>query len=386
MGSIVVRPLPPVRGDDGSVRIECRIDAPDLPQQLWFHGAASGPLSRPTGLDWALVALLFPAMQRGLDLRLEGPVSGLLLKFANHEIQSLLVAVDSRLKSIRVHAGAHASPPLRRTERRVATGFSAGVDSFATLLHYGQEPSDFRITDLSFFNVGAFGHRRPHNDPDALFRQGCRRTVAYAEARGYSWVTLDSNLNDFYTGSFGYTHTLRNAAAALFFEERLDWFLYSSAYEITTVKAAAGDINRMDPALLPLLSTERLQLQQAGGFMTRVEKTVRVAAAPDTYTRLDVCVSSSNRRDTRGLLNCTRCWKCARTLFTLECLGALDRYSSVFDLDFYRKNRTRLLNTLTLRAHNPHTASELDMEVIQLMRRAGKRVPWRWQARLGKHY
>ena len=54
---------------------------------------------------------------------------------------------------------------------------------------------------------------------------------------------------------------------------------------------------------------------------------------------LDVCVANPDKRLALEKLNCSRCWKCTRTLLTLEALGRLDAFEKVFDLPYYRTHR-----------------------------------------------
>jgi len=89
-----------------------------------------------------------------------------------------------------------------------------------------------------------------------------------------------------------------------------------------------------NPITLPLLSTETLDIVSAGSQYTRIEKTIRVAEIEESYRFLDVCVDENPLK-----INCSACDKCMRTMLTLEIAGKLERYSMVFDLDTYRKNR-----------------------------------------------
>jgi len=68
-----------------------------------------------------------------------------------------------------------------------------------------------------------------------------------------------------------------------------------------------------------------------------VEKVLQVAEIPDTYDSLDVCFRQSQGG------NCSTCPKCVRTLLTLEIAGLLESYAPSFDLETYRRERSRLL-------------------------------------------
>ena len=108
---------------------------------------------------------------------------------------------------------------------------------------------------------------------------------------------------------------------------------FSKAFVGATYALAYSDI-----ITLPLLSTDTVDIFSVGSEYTRVQKTLRVAELPDTYRTLDVCVSVNN---TSGYTNCSTCWKCLRTLATLEIAGYLERYSTSFDLNAYKSHRDK---------------------------------------------
>lgn len=72
-----------------------------------------------------------------------------------------------------------------------------------------------------------------------------------------------------------------------------------------------------------LLSTEATDSISTGSQYTRAAKTAQVAEIEPSYRHLDICVEPGTSRS--GFRNCSRCWKCARTMVTLEALGKLDR-------------------------------------------------------------
>jgi hypothetical protein len=102
-----------------------------------------------------------------------------------------------------------------------------------------------------------------------------------------------------------------------------------------------------DSVSLPLLSTEVVGVFSAGSEYTRLEKTLRVADIEDSYQTLDVCVQEEKAG------NCSTCWKCMRTLLTLEIAGLLDRYKHSFDLQAYRSHHERYIAEVLKSRHDP---------------------------------
>lgn len=118
-------------------------------------------------------------------------------------------------------------------------------------------------------------------------------------------------------------------------------YLYASTYPYESVFIGETyDTAYSDPISLPLLSTEALEAISVGSQYTRVAKTVQVASLPLAQDTLDVCVGGKSAG------NCSRCWKCLRTLVTLEIAGALRDFDGTFDLDRYAAARSRYLGTV----------------------------------------
>ena len=301
---------------------------------LWYQlDRAHGHLLADT-TDAAVIALLLPAMAAGEDLRIDGIVSARLLENLP-ELQRMLKRIIPPLRVVELHAEAvhHGQP---QPTAGVATGFSGGVDSFCTMADYFYDhpPGPGRITHLLFNNVGSH-----EAGGESLFRRRYRRLLPVASKMGLPLLVVNSNLDAFYGRrlSFQQTHTLRNASVALLLQRGLSSWLYASGIpDQDAFVGPAPDLAYSDLVTLPLLSTETLHTALVGGCYSRVEKTQRIADVQDSFDSLDVCVSPYHD----GIpTNCSACFKCLRTLATLEIGGMLDRYPRVFDHARYRRLR-----------------------------------------------
>jgi len=81
------------------------------------------------------------------------------------------------------------------------------------------------------------------------------------------------------------------------------------------------------------LSTGSLHVYSDGCYEKRFEKTKKVAEFSPAYDQLHVCVSDTGK-------NCGKCIKCKRTLLTLDALQSLDKFSKVFDVEYYRNRKS----------------------------------------------
>ncbi|WP_134772048.1 hypothetical protein [Ornithinimicrobium flavum] len=107
-------------------------------------------------VDHFALALVLPAMRSGQDLHLEGPLTDELLFNLNGPVQAWIRSILPIYKQVRVSAAWVQTPGSPPTG--VATGFSAGVDSFSALGDYffgADVPKTLRVTHLLFNNVGS---------------------------------------------------------------------------------------------------------------------------------------------------------------------------------------------------------------------------------------
>ena len=123
------------RDEDGNVRVVADIDDSE---PLWFSVAEDDEELLAERADHVAVALLLPAMRYGRDLRVGGVVTDSLLHRLNHDLQSLVRVVHPNYHAVAVTADE--TGPAGATPSGVATGFSGGVDSFATLTEYAFGP------------------------------------------------------------------------------------------------------------------------------------------------------------------------------------------------------------------------------------------------------
>ena len=329
---------------------------------LWFEvdAAHAGLLSKRA--DHVAIGLLLPAMRRGRDLLVGGEVTDTLLYQLNNDLQRLVRIVYPACRPVRVTADATA--PAGPMPAGVATGFSAGVDSFAVLVEYALSadvPEALRITHLLNNNVGAHGA-----EGRQLWRErldGIRRVT---DDLGLPLVTVDSNLDDFYPDmGFLETVTFRNATVPHLLGGGIGRFYSASGYSFEHIAVAGHQrAARIDPISLPLMSTASLLLTSAEPALSRVEKTLALVGRPEARF-LDVCV----RSDSTSGRNCSSCWKCLRTMLTLEVGGHLDEFvPEPFLLEPYLQHRDAYIVGVLA------SDSPLDVELVSFAASRG----WAW--------
>jgi hypothetical protein len=296
-------------------------------QQISFR--SSTPVVPPA--DGALAATLMPAMSRGGPLRVEAPVSARILR-NQREFQAI-----QRLWSSRWPSESH---PLREIEvsapsrmaagpgepGRVATFFSGGVDSWATIL------GNPEVTDLIFVRgldliPGAAQHRDLAEEVETRLREAAAELrlplhVVTTDVRTFSdpllrWEAFCPSVE---------------AAIALFFEPLFERVLIAndSEYGKQVQVGASWQVDH-------LWSSEGLAIEDWGGRFGRVERLRQIVDHPLVQETLRVCWENPE-----GAYNCGRCPKCLSTMVGLEAIGARGKvrtFPAELDLEPLRSQR-----------------------------------------------
>lgn len=338
------------------VEVAARITWNDGDALLWYSvDRAYQDFLETERLDAFLVGLLSFAMARNENIYLDGPISEKLFYNLTHSLIKILSLLHPSSYRIKIFPRDLSSAQPQQKATGVATGFSGGVDSFCTLVdHFYQTTLDsYRITHLVLNNVGSHGLGGRQ-----LFWKRYNRLLAFAQAHQLPFVSIDSNLDEIVKLDFRHTHTSRNISAILALQSLFGKFLYASAHKYENCFIGPSeDASVIDPAAIHLFSTENTEFISTGCEYSRVEKTEKVANIEDSYRYLDVCVNAIEQAH-----NCSTCWKCARTLLTLEILGKQAQYDQVFDLNKFQSVRDDYVQSI-LTERKP-----LEQEVIDLAR------------------
>ena len=351
--------LPKLIIDNKKATYLVAIDLKEETKELYFQVDVEYAEMISLSGDAALAGLIVQAMYLGEDIEIDAPVSSELLYAFKGSFQVLMCEAIPFLNNIEIRAShVHAQDK----KNGVATGFSGGVDSFSTLVEYlsSDMPEHLRLTHLVFNNVGSHG-----GGGETLFEERYARISPLVKNIGLPFIKCNSNLDEFYSKrlNFQLTHTVRNASAAMVLQNEIGTFLYSSAYGFSEININCGnDIAKIDPLSFQYLSSEHLKFISAGAHLYRVDKTIQISKYETSFDNLDVCVSST-------IGNCSKCFKCLRTMLTFEICQQLEKYQNVFDLDVYKKYRLSYMAEVIV------GSDSFSSEIRQFAKRHGFKFP-----------
>lgn len=349
--------LPHLSFDGQSAKLSFSVSYASEKRVAWFSiPAEHADWFSTDRSDGILVGLLLQAMELNEDVELEGPVSSLLI----HNIRNFFIPMMSQAFPKRHHIKVTSGGLIDEFANgdSVCSGFSGGIDSFASIIqHFVNESSEkYRITHLLFNNVGSHGSEEPERGRK-FFNERYWSLCSFASEVGLPFVKVDSNLSEICDIDFITMHSALNAAVPLLLQNKFHRHYYASAFRYADCSVTAtSDLAYFDPFALHLLSTDSLECISTGCQMSRVEKTKLVSEYEPSYRYLNVCVDPAFEGR-----NCSVCFKCARTIFTLETLGVAHFYHDVFDFEKFRRTRLRFMKSLFGRKIGP-----FDFEIAEL--------------------
>ena len=283
--------------------------------------------------DSCIVCLLLYAMQHGFDIVSKVPISERLHK----QLTEYLIPAISRNIKIYHQIDIKADKVnFFFNSDAVGAGLSCGVDSFYSILKnlkHGQE-SELNITHLCFFNAGATG-MFGGEEARCIFEERGKSFRNVADKIGCKFLICDSNMNEFLHQEHEMTHTFRTLSIPLALQKLFHLYYFASSYEYNCFKFSSFDTSYYDILTLPNLSNQNIRFELVGGETTRQGKVSYISEFPVTYNALNVCIN--------GITNCCTCRKCRRTMLNLYLAGKLDKYESVFNVNWFYANKRKLI-------------------------------------------
>ncbi|APG60105.1 hypothetical protein [Christiangramia salexigens] len=310
-------------------------------------------------LDAFIIGLLFLGLKTGNDIKLNAPLSARLYYSLNHYLIDALCLVNSNYKRIKVIPSKLSSLNLN-IGKTSGTGLSCGIDSFATYFDHKDEKSPYLIDYFTFFNVGSHGDKGGSKARE-IFHKRIKNVSEFAEKVGREVITVDSNLSEILQMKFQETYNLRTISCALLMQKLFKNYYYSSGTRFDHFSFNNEEIADLDMLIIPNLSTESTSFFVSALKYSRIGRTELITEFPETYAHLDVCTHPFEGRD---FINCSECYKCQRTMLTLELLGKLEFYSEIFDLEKFRKNKKKYMGWLLSKKKK----LTLDRELIELIK------------------
>ena len=322
----------------GLVRLTVHADKNGMSQDLWFEFSDQYRDWVVSDIcDGALLALFPYCVANRIDIVSDVPASRDMLE--NIEALVSLLVQQNPAEYCAISVRAPVSDKVFASNRRaVLASGSCGVDSMHTLWAAEQAAYPVRPTHLIFNNSGS---SLEGSDPEGLLRGRIAKSAAFAQSPegGYGFIYANSNYSDFVDGMhYSLTHFYVNLAFGFLLANGVGQYLVSSGYEPHKV-VFHGDPAHAESILISYVNCTYFRVSHvAGDFCSRFNKVKHLLGYAPAQHHLNVCFGHVD--------NCGVCGKCRRVLMELECLDAVESFSSVFDLEKYKKERDRVFERL----------------------------------------
>ena len=311
----------------GGTKLCAQVNLQSKEQVLWFavDEKYSEYLTDDRADAW-VVALLTTAMREGRDIVCEAPVTRRLLYQLNHYLIPMMAGNMDVYHPIAVHA-----LPIDQKlpcAGAVGTGWTGGVDSMFTYMQSAQK-AERGLTHLLITSNGAL------EEPDNSSVLKClveKAETGFAAEAGLDVIGVDTNLQDLLIEPFLSVASFRHGAVVLALQKLFHVFLCSSAYEFSRFAFDEDNSFYYDLAALSSFETDTTVFYSAGGAYSRAQKLHALSDFPPAHKYLHPCIQVMGE-------NCGRCGKCVRTEAALYGLGTLERFSTVFDLEEFERNK-----------------------------------------------
>ena len=318
--------------------------------------------------DAFLVAVLPFAMMAQKDIRIVGvPVSEMLYWNLTHEYIPALCKYSEIYNNISINTDITNE---KYNACGVGTGFSAGVDSFYTVLrNLEQRTNSYNLTHLTFFNVGACGYGTDHGGDAAqlVFKERVEQFKPVVDSLGLELVAVNSNLNDFKPVNYNWIHSFRSTSAVLALQKLFSNYYYSSGAPLTYFTLDHHDSANYDILSTRCFSTETTSIFSVGLWESRMEKVQFISNYPVTFDVLNVCNDSE--------MNCCVCDKCIRTMGELYSIGKLEKYKTSFDVEKWNTNLTKYIARVISKKYDGTVESKFNQEIIDTAKKNGVLIP-----------
>ena len=324
---VVSRPI--ISSSGGVHEISAIIRGAGIDKRIWFRSSSAFGKSLSYNSVAFLAVALFPAMRKGLPLRIEAPIPQEILQRLS-DFQHIYRQWFSFYQAVEIMT----QGDVGDENDAVATGnqaffFTAGVDSFHTY-----EGNRENITHALYL-YGA----------DLQLDQKELRELVSAELgkatdeMGVQFIEVESNLREL-TNDYGWwgehVHGAVLISTAMLFSNHFNSILIASGSPYYRARPWGSH-----PITDPMWATSDFDVIHYGAEFNRFEKVREIAKSELALRYLRVCSGCSIRNrygDHHGSsYNCCACEKCLRTMVAMYMIGALEECPAFPEpLDFSR--------------------------------------------------
>lgn len=333
-------------------KLSSELKSKDRSRILWFEVLKPHvKFFNVSVLDPFVLPALVCAMFENKNLKLTGSINSSLAYSISSPLQIILNKLFPELNIVNVILDDVVTSEVSTISKGVGTGFSCGVDSFTALKenYYDQEIPDFRVNTLAQIN-----HSQSKELDTTVWESKSDFYSDAARVVGLPLIFIRSNLYTHSPLAYQKVHTLLNCSAIMSLPGLFSKYYYASSYQFNDLYVKeTNDIAHAEPLVLQLISTDYVKFYASSMHLSRTEKTKQILDLDVTTQFLDVCTKNPTNK-----INCSLCYKCERTMMTLDAYGRLNDFYHLFNLARWKRRRASYIQKVK-DSHNDIFLTEL---------------------------
>jgi hypothetical protein len=283
-------------------------------QRLWWRLPAQWQDAVTEWADPFVVGFMFPMMQCGGEVMVEGAVSPSLLKNLDQYAAIWHSWFPSRYQPVRIQAEKEIELPQPNDSPAAIVPFSCGVDSCYTVLrhHRGLMGRRNRKIGAAVIMHG-FDIRLDENNASTMYAGLLAGAKAMLDSIDVPCIPVTSNFRELpMIWADGHGTQLTNGL--MLFARQFGEAMIPNSTPFTAMVGPWGS----HPACDPYLGSKHFPIADDAGENTRFEKIELLSQWPEAMKHLRVCHSNPGNYE-----NCCRCEKCIRTILAFRMVGVL---------------------------------------------------------------
>ena len=228
------------------------------------------------------------------------------------------------------------------SKNKVATGLSCGVDCLHTIIENIDNSYFEKISYFLVFNDGAFGGDYNKTGRQFALNGIFDRQKRLSDELSIPIIQISNNLEGLMKIPYDQFVVYSMGLMVLSLSKLIGVYLYSSSggdySSFSLDDSSTKDVSYLDLLTLHCISHGPTYFYSAGGAKTRFEKMEYIIDNALTKKYLYSCLKYD--------FNCGCCPKCYRNLLTIDSMGKLDEYSTIYDINYFKKYRDKALEYL----------------------------------------
>nr|WP_321403233.1 hypothetical protein [uncultured Desulfobacter sp.] len=285
---------------------------PGKVHRLWWRLPVAWHDCVTTSADPFVIAFLFPIMEAGCDVRIEGCVSPSLLRNLETYMAVWQVWDPERYKIVSIHATEELEEPQPAVSGETIMPFSCGVDSSYTALRHHRQligRRNCRIGAAVVMNGFDIWLNQPN--AAAMYEGLLNGARLMLDSLGIPCIPMSNNYHELPT-IWGNGFGTQLVSCLRLLSARFDTALIPNSMPYSAPVTPWGSTPLTDP----LLSSRHFTVLDDGAESSRVDKISLISSWPEALQNLRVCFANPNSHS-----NCCRCEKCIRSMLTFRITG-----------------------------------------------------------------